>query len=215
MLDKLKSLDLFQDIDSAVLEALISSNHVSIHSYTKNTTVHERDAVCEGLDLVLSGELVAYYLAPNGSETTVVHFEKDSLIGANLLFSEDHKYPMNIYCRKECSLLHIKTEGVSDLLKEYSFVMKFIKAISFSAQGLNQKISIYTQKSLRENIQDYLLALQKSQNSNRVTLPVSKKQLADYFGVQRPSLFRELKKMKDAGMIEVNNREVVIKDLGV
>ena len=120
---------------------------------------------------------------------------------------------MNIYCREECRLLHIKKEGVSDLLKEYNFVLKFIKSMSFNAQGMNQKISIYTQKNLRENIKDYLLNLQKSQKTNTVILPVSKKQLADYFGVQRPSLFRELKRMKDDGMIEVNNREIIIKDL--
>jgi len=200
MLKKIKNIALFKGLDSAVLEALINKNQISIHSYAKDATVHERDALCSGMDLVLSGELVSYYLAPNGSETMIFDFEKDSLIGANLLFSEKQKYPMNIYCREECRLLHIKKEGVSDLLKEYSFVLKFIKSMSFNAQGMNQKISIYTQKNLRENIKDYLLNLQKSQKTNTVILPVSKKQLADYFGVQRPSLFRELKTMKDISL---------------
>lgn len=37
---------------------------------------------------------------------------------------------------------------------------------------------------------------------------MSKKQLADYLGVQRPSLFRELKKMQDEGLIFVLNKEI-------
>ncbi|MDD3253809.1 MAG: helix-turn-helix domain-containing protein [Lachnospiraceae bacterium] len=35
--------------------------------------------------------------------------------------------------------------------------------------------------------------------------------MADYLGVQRPSLFRELKKLKEEGIIEINNRTITIK----
>ena len=34
------------------------------------------------------------------------------------------------------------------------------------------------------------------------------KGFAPYLGVQRPSLFRELKKMKDEGIIEIDNRTI-------
>jgi CRP-like cAMP-binding protein len=41
------------------------------------------------------------------------------------------------------------------------------------------------------------------QGTSRITLPIIKRELADYLGVQRPSLFRELKKMKDEGMVGI------------
>ena len=72
---------------------------------------------------------------------------------------------------------------------------------------------MYTQKSLRENLLDYLLALSTQQQSRSVLLPVTKKQLADYFGVQRPSLFRELKRMREEGLIEIANKKINIKFL--
>ena len=37
---------------------------------------------------------------------------------------------------------------------------------------------------------------------------IPKKELADYMGVQRPSLFRELKKLKDEGIIVIDNRTI-------
>lgn len=49
------------------------------------------------------------------------------------------------------------------------------------------------------------------QKSSVILLPISKRQLADYLGVQRPSLFRELKKLKEEGIIEINNRTIAIK----
>ena len=117
---------------------------------------------------------------------------------------------MNIYCTDDCVLLHISKSEVRELLKEYDFVMEFVKSLSLNAQGMNQKIAMYTQKSLRENIMDYLTALSSEQKSKTVILPTSKKELADYFGVQRPSLFRELKRMKDEGLIEVDNKSITL-----
>ena len=55
---------------------------------------------------------------------------------------------------------------------------------------------------------DYLQQQSIIQGSSKIVLPFSKKELADYLGVQRPSLFRELKKMKDEGIIEIDNRTI-------
>jgi CRP-like cAMP-binding protein len=60
----------------------------------------------------------------------------------------------------------------------------------------------------------YLRSLSTEQNSHTITLPISKKQLADYFGVQRPSLFRELKKMKEEGLINIDNKTITLYFIG-
>ena len=66
------------------------------------------------------------------------------------------------------------------------------------------------QKTLRENLLEYFRQQSILQGSNTIVLPISKKQLADYLGVQRPSLFRELKNLKDEGIIDVSNRTIQI-----
>ena len=59
---------------------------------------------------------------------------------------------------------------------------------------------------------DYFKQQTIIQKSSVILLPMSKRQLADYLGVQRPSLFRELKKLKEEGIIEINNRTITIKN---
>ncbi|MFO8191449.1 MAG: helix-turn-helix domain-containing protein [Bacillota bacterium] len=46
-----------------------------------------------------------------------------------------------------------------------------------------------------------------------IKLTLSKKELAKRFGVQRPSLGRELKKMSREGLIEYDTRTITIKGL--
>lgn len=206
----LKELPHFEKIDSNILRDLIKKGAITKHKYKKGITLHEEKTACNAIDIVFSGELLAYTLTANGSETVIFEFNKNSIIGANLLFGDHNKYPMNIYCASDCIIFRLPKSAVLELLEINAFVLPFVKSLSLNSQGMNQKIDIYKLKSLRENIVNYLTALSAMQDSNTITLPISKKQLADYLGVQRPSLFRELKKMKDEGIIEINNRKITI-----
>ncbi|MPN41834.1 hypothetical protein SDC9_189389 [bioreactor metagenome] len=137
-------------------------------------------------------------------------FKKDSIIGANLLFATNNIYPLNIYCSSECKLIHIEKTVVEKLLHNYDFVMSYVRSLSQNALGLNHKIAMFSRKTLRQNIYEYLLQQSISQQSQTVYLPFSKKEFADYLGVQRPSLFRELKKMQFDGIISIDNRKIKI-----
>ncbi|RPF48240.1 CRP-like cAMP-binding protein [Hydrogenoanaerobacterium saccharovorans] len=197
---------------TGVNQSVLKQINILPKKYTKGMTVHAQGEICKSMDIVLSGNLVAYALSQNGSENVIFEFQKNSIIGANLLFGNANHYPMNIYCTEDSELLHINKSDVELLLHDYQFTINFVKSISLNSQGMNKKITIYTQKSLRENLLDYFSALAAEQNSKAITLSVSKKQLADYFGVQRPSLFRELKQMKDEGLIKIDNRQIEILD---
>lgn len=209
-INRFKQIPLFKNTNETIISKLIRDNEIYERQYKKNTTVHSRGESCYVMDVVLTGNLVSYALAQNGSESIIFQFKSNSLIATNLIFGDSNLYPFNIYCMTDCSLLHLTKEAVCELLKDYGFVMQFVKSLSQNSQGMNRKIVMYTQKSLRENILDYLTALSIEQQSDTVILPLTKKQLADNFGVQRPSLFRIFKDLKDEGIIEVSNREITI-----
>ncbi|MHB8127610.1 MAG: Crp/Fnr family transcriptional regulator [Mobilitalea sp.] len=210
-ISSLKHIPLLMDVDETILSELIKEHEIYDSQYKKNTTIHSQGEKCSMLDVVLTGSLVAYSLAQNGSESVMFEFTSGSIIAANLLFGDNNRYPLNIYCMTDCRLLHLKKTAVCTLLKNYNFVMQYIQSLSQNSQGMNRKIFMFTQKSLRKNILDYLTALSIEQQSDTVTLHLTKKQLADYFGVQRPSLFRTLKELKEEGLIEVNNRKIIIR----
>lgn len=207
-MDEIRRVPLISEIDAAVLNRCIAENQIFIRHYAKRVTVHHQHDACDTLDIVLSGSLAAYSLSENGSEVTMFAFRKDSIIGANLLFGDNHAYPLNIYSVTACDLLHATRSAVMELLHEYHFVLQFVKSLSMNSQGMNRKITMLTQKTLRENIMDYLKEQSILYESSDFVLPISKKELAHYLGVQRPSLFRELKKLKQEGIIEIENRRV-------
>ncbi len=212
MTEEIQLIPMFSKIGIDTLKTHLENHLLYMQSYFKGATIHNQNESCNTLDVVLSGSVIAYSLSENGSATTMFEFPKNSIIGANLLFGENHAYPLNIYCLVDCKLLHITKEAVSHYLHDYNFVLHYVKSLSQNSQSMNRRITMFTQSTLRKNIFSYVRQQSIIQKSSTIILPISKRELADYLGVQRPSLFRELKKLKDEGLIDIKNRSIVMKN---
>ena len=207
-IDSIKCVSILKSVTD--IELLVSQGQIKIKKYAKGETLYNQSSLCSSLDIVVTGSLIAYSLTENGSSTIMFEFKRDSIIGANLLFATNNIYPLNIYCSSECKLIHIEKTAVEILLHNYDFVMSYVKSLSQNSLGLNHKIAMFSRKTLRQNIFEYLLQQSIVQHSQTVYLPFSKKEFADYLGVQRPSLFRELNKMQLDGVISIDNRKIAI-----
>ncbi len=199
-------IQLFHGVSAELIQQAVTTEKY----FKKGAAIYNKGDICTGMDILISGSLVTYMLFPNGSETQVFKFNKNRVIGANLLFGNISRYPFDIYCTEDCRLLHVEKEEVKTLLHDYQFTLNFLNCVSMNSETMNQKIHMYTNKSLRMNLLDYLRELSATQKCNPIILPISKKQLADHLGVQRPSLFRELKQMQENGLIRVDNRKIYL-----
>ena len=127
IIEKIRHIPLLTEMDTAVLDRCIAENQLVVRHYSKGATVHHQHEACSVLDVVLSGKLVAYALSENGSAITMFEFQKNSIIGANLLFGENPNYPLNIYGVTPCDVLHISREAVIEFLHEFEGIRYTIK----------------------------------------------------------------------------------------
>jgi len=67
-------------------------------------------------------------------------------------------------------------------------------------------------KTIRQSIIDFLLYEHHVQESTKIKLNMTKKELAEKIGAQRTSLSRELTKMRNDGLIDFNSKFIYIKD---
>jgi CRP-like cAMP-binding protein len=210
MIHSLTEHPLFANLGQEVIERLRANGTVYSRRYKKGLTLHNEGSTCTSLDILTSGTLIAYSLDARGNSLIMFSFHAGDVIGANLLFADNPTYPLNIYCETECTIIHMKKISVRALLEDPSFSFTFIRYLSQITQSVNRKIFIISGKKLRERIMEYLKNESIRQRRNPVILPVSKKQMADILGVQRPSLFREIKKMKEEGLIDYSNRCITL-----
>jgi len=209
----LKNIRLFKDLTYDDFINLFTPQSYSIASYPKKTTIYLQHEVCKSFDIILEGYVLIQNLDENGNILTVTSFSIGDSLGGNLILSDNNTYPMGVVAKDFTTLLKLNKELVLDLCqRNKNFLMEYIKDISNRSYMLGTKLRTMTLKTIREQIIDYLIYQYHRQNSSRIKLDMTKKEWSEKLGVHRPSLSRELGRMKSEGLIDYDRKNIFIKD---
>ncbi|MGD9567027.1 MAG: Crp/Fnr family transcriptional regulator [Sedimentibacter sp.] len=210
----LKNVNLFECFSENELKKIFANNNYIIKNYNKNSIIYMQNEKCKSLDVILDGVISIQKIDSEGNMLSINDFTNGDIIGENLLFSIKNIYPMTIIAKSNVEILHINRELILMLCQNNkSFLIGFLQSLSSKALILSDKITSLSMKTLRQCIIDFLLFEYYAQNSTEIKLNMTKKDLAEKFGVQRTSLSRELNKMKKDGLIDFNSKYIIIKDV--
>lgn len=180
---------LFKGISEAELENLFGKIKYEIKKFKKNDVVFFRDEKVDGLFIVIMGLLSAEMLKSNGDVQKIENLSNGDIIGSAFIFGEDNNLPVDLIVLEEGMLLHIDK---NNLLQAFNtnekFLINFLDEISDKTQFLSNKVwKSFNNKTIKEKVLDYIL---ENTQSNKVIFKHSIKELAELFGVSRPSLSR-------------------------
>jgi CRP/FNR family transcriptional regulator, dissimilatory nitrate respiration regulator len=212
-IEVLSSAELFKGLSTEDIRNLFKSLNYNIGNYSKEDTLFIEDDECKNLSFILEGVIEIQKIDSNGKVMTIAKFGAGEVFGELLIFSDNNKFPMTVMSRTSSVILHVDKASVIKLCQtETRFLYAYLRMISSKAFLLNKKLKEVTLKTIREQIVEFIFNQAKIQNSETVKITMTKKDWADKIGVQRPSLSRELIKMKEEGIIDFNKDEVVILD---
>jgi CRP-like cAMP-binding protein len=220
LVDHLKHCILFKDLTSEELQNLIININYSISDNCKNCfecrtcIVALEGDTCDSLGIIIEGELEVQKHYASGKVVTLAKLNRGKTFGEAIAFSETNLYPATIVSSKGSIILYISKKDIIDMCSSYPKVLNnFMQLLSSKILLLNRKIKELSFETLREKISSYLLSQYEIQKTLDLKLPMSRKDLAQHLGVQRPSLSREFVNMKNDGLIGFNKNLVQIKDL--
>lgn len=209
----LQHVDLFKGLTSENIEDLLIIDSYYIKEYKKNSVIYFQNEKCITLDIVLKGVVSIEGIDDKGNYVAISDFSTGNLIGGNLVFSHKNFYPMIVLARTDVTILHLKRDLVLKFCQNnYNFLINFLASLSDKTLILADRIKTLSFKSLRKSIIDFLIYESYSQKSTKIKLRLTKKSLAEKFGVQRTSLSRELNKMREDGLIDYDAYSITIID---
>lgn len=210
----LKNVNLFKCFSENELKEIFKTDNYAIKKYSKNSMIYMQNEKCETLDVILNGIVSIQKIDAEGNMLSINDFTNGDIIGENLLFSVKNVYPMTVSAKSDVEILHIDRDLILMLCQEYkNFLLGFLQSLSNKALILSNRITSLKMKTLRQCIVEFLLYEYYVQKTNVIKLNMTKKDLAEKFGVQRTSLSRELNKMKKDNLIDFNNKYIIIKDV--
>lgn len=211
----LKNNPLFKDFDVQQLSEFLSESDYVIKNYGKDDMIFIEDETCTTLSIVLEGSVEIQKIDPSGKVLTVAQFTDGDAFGENLIFGDKNQYPMTVVSKSKTTVLHLPKASVVKLCQNNTvFLNEFLRTLSNRAVNLSSKLKEVTLKTIRQKVCEFLLMKYNESKDNTIKLGMSKKEWADKIGVQRPSLSRELIKMKDEGLIDFDKDTILIHDLG-
>lgn len=212
-------------------------SHDQFHDYCVKSTIrlawkgevliNEGDP-CTGIGLILEGQLAMQKYASTGDFATIELLGAGDIFGEYLIFGSRKLYPVTIEAVAKSKIIFVPKELLLSILNQNTGVMNnFLMILSDRIQAQNRRISLLSQKSLRQKIASYLLELLRDQlekegespksirrtvSTQAVELPVSKEVVSRLLAMPRPSFSRELISMERDGLIRVSGRVIWLLD---
>lgn len=201
---------MFRGISPFEMEGLLNDAQYQIKKYSKGDMVAFREDRCENLMIVLKGSVKGEMLDPSGKSIKIEDIMAPYPIASAFLFGQRNQFPVNVTANEEVEIFYLSKDSVIDLFqKNKVFLTNYLNSISNRSQFLANKLMFLNFKTIKGKLANYILKL-AAPDKNEIILPKSQAEMANFFGVTRPSFARSLKEMEQEGLITTNRREIKI-----
>ena len=201
----------FKGLNPSEVESILAKVSHSIKSFSKGQTIAQREEEVKNLCIVVAGSVKGEMVDFSGRILKIEEMFAPQPIAHAFLFGERNRYPVDVIAIEDCKILFIPRAEVVRMLQQSDVILRnYLNAISNRAQFLSNKLWFLSFKTIKEKVAHYLLSLAQGEPKAIIVLPKSHQELAEFFGVTRPSLARVFAEMQDEGIITINRREISI-----
>jgi CRP/FNR family transcriptional regulator len=172
----------------------------------------------KGFYICAEGKLKVFKSAPDGREQ-ILHFIFPGETFAEVALFTGRSYPASAQALEASRVVFIPRDGLVGLIKKRTDIaFKLLAGSALWVRRLTDLIAEYA-KAVPSRLAGYLLAEALRQrptalaDGTRVRLAVNKGELAAHLGTVAETLSRAFARLRDDGVIEVEEREITIKDL--
>ena len=206
---------LFDGIKDEQLADAIKLLNGRIKKVVKDDYIVQLGGTIQYAGLLLKGKIESSFQNENFDQITMHTFTGGYLFGEGLVINHAKNSPVQVRAVEDSVVLFIDLEMIyaaADNSPVRNILARnLIKSLAKKNLILNQKVRILSQKSLRDRIFIYLRTLPKDKDSY-VKIPFTQTALAEYLGVNRSALSRELGRMQNEGLLVIEGKRIKIID---
>ena len=206
----IETCPIFKGLKLEQISDLFKDVHFQIKKYEEGQLVACGGDKVDKLVIVLSGSVKGEMMDFSGKTIKIEDIEPPRPVASAFLFGHLNKYPVNVISIKKTELLLVPKSSVLKLFSNNeTILLNYLNTISDRSQFLSQKIRFLSFQTVRGKLANYILQLAEGEKMS-VALPLSQNQLAELFGVTRPSVGRGIRELHNEGIIEANGKDIKI-----
>ena len=202
--------ELFKDIDEASKNKILRELEAITARYEKNqiilSSVKNDDIIC----LIQSGHIQVIKNDANGNHIIIEDLYEGDIFGS--ISANISSNDFEIVTKEDSTVTIIELDNIyaynNNVSLYNTFIKNLIKVLYKKVQEFNNRIEILTNKTIRDKLLAYFRIMTKNNNTKTIYLPFNYSDLADYLAINRSAMARELKILKDEGLIETKGKKI-------
>ena len=202
--------ELFYNINDDNKNKLLQQFEVYFREYNKDEVILSSIKNDHIICAVIYGHIQIVKNNFNGDRIIIEDLEDNSLFGS--MSSNIGNTQYEIITKEKTKIMIIYLENVMVYNDKTDYYIQFIKnllnVLYNKINDNNNRIEIITNKTIRDKLLSYFKLASKNGQSKIIYLPFNHSDLADYLAINRSAMARELKNLKDEGLIEIKGKKI-------
>lgn len=202
-LELLRGTFLFRGLTAAELSKALEACRFERRVYPKGAVIYSPESFRRELGVLLRGVLTV-----TKGTLTVSELGPGELFGAAALFTDEERYVSTLTARSAAEVLFLSQESVSRLIDLSAVIREnYLRYLAQRIRFLSAKVDALSAGTGERKLTAYIL--RNSDAKGRLTVR-SMTELASTLGIGRASLYRELSKLTEAGLIEHSGKTILL-----
>ena len=201
----------FQDYKDMSLKTVKPYSDYIIEIVEKGEQYITQGDTCNHIYIFLVGKISFYssFFGNNEEPTKILSFDETRAFGCAQVYSTG-KFPYSIIADKKSSILKIEKEKFLDFLMTYKpALLYFFNEMNYYSYQMSKRLKAKSMRSVRDRFMSFLINNGAKKNGF-VKLTFNIMELANYLGVSRPALSKEISKLIKEGYISVDKKVITI-----
>lgn len=203
---------LFKGISPDEIELILGTVPNRVKKFQSGSMISQSGEPVHSLMVVLKGVVKGVMVDYAGRIIKIEDIPAPGALASAFMFGSRNIFPVNVIAVSDGELLLIeKPDFLTLLMKNDIILINFLDMISNRSQFLSEKIKFLNFKTIKCKLAQYILQ-KAGKDQSTVNLDMTQSDLAEFFGVTRPSVSRALGEMEIDGYIEAKGKNINIYD---
>ncbi|MDZ5607410.1 Crp/Fnr family transcriptional regulator [Bacillus pseudomycoides] len=203
---------IFNHLESEQMdEIMVAAQSIS---YKRGEIIYHAGDQADTLYIVSKGKIKIYRLSESGKEQLVRILNPGDFTGELALFKKDF-YESFAEAMEDTNVCMIKQSDLQELLLKYpSISLKILTEFSNRLEQSEKQMTRFATEKVETRLAQFLAECLSDDQSNELTLPMSRKNLASYLGTSPETISRKLSDLEIQGYIkQKGHKNIEILDL--
>ena len=209
------ALSIFHDITNAEVDAMIQCFRMRRGEFAPGQTICVYGESGGEVGVLLRGEAELVRFDYAGTRTILERLETGGVFGEALAFTPTLGDCVEVVSDRNSEVLFMEYEHIMKRCENAcahhsKLVRNMFRLVADQTRRLSRRVEVLSRRSIRDKLQCYFRIRSLDAGGDTFALPFTLSALADYISTDRSAMMRELKKMKEEGLLRVDGRQVTL-----